>query len=399
MRVAVFAALGTCPSVIAQRDASDRLPAGTPTTTKRTRTKPPPLPTDPASERKLLAVAGEGFRLRSTSHFLIAYDVPGTTLSQLYSRLEVTYYKVHRFCRVRDIPLRLEGGKLEVIFCDRSATYAAHARRVGLEPEGTYGFYSADDNRSVFYNIENAPGVVQLRDQVARARGTFEEMKRLLARRPSGAQQIRVPGAGGRPVTLTIAQANEQLRQRQRSLGKFERKLSCYVERLNQTVIQHEAAHHVLFAGGVHVRGGDNPMWLVEGLAMQFETPPPRPGQTATRVNHWRLGEFRQACEQGALVPLARLLSDNELFTKNVPKRAICYAQAWALVYNLNGRNPDRFADYVRALIARRPGVSVAADEEQRAFRRFFGPVDEKFVKRWEKHILSLPCRSEVMAP
>ncbi|MBN1345521.1 MAG: DUF1570 domain-containing protein [Phycisphaerae bacterium] len=374
--------------------ATSTLPTlGAETTDSNTRGKPPDFRSDPQREAQLAKDVGEGFRLLRTSHFVIAYDVPKQTLEELFSRLEGTFYKVHRFCQTRDIPLDVSTTKLEVIFCDRWSTYANHARQAGVDPKGAYGFYHATSNRSIFYNIEHAPGVVELRKRVTNSKNHLAYLEDLLGSLRPDTDRVRLKYPDGQTATLTVDEGYEELDLNRARLRDTEVQLDRHVEQLNRTVIQHEVAHHVLFAGGVHVRGAVNPTWLVEGLAMQFETPPARPRQSPTTVNNARLGEFRDAHDQKRLIPLERLLSDNLLFVKNTPDRAISYAQAWALVYYLSRKRSDHFAAYVRALSARRPGESIAAEKERQEFCSFFGSIDRKFVSRWEKHILALPYR------
>jgi len=356
--------------------------------------RPPDLRTDPEGERRLIEAAGKGFRIRRTSHFAIAYDVPRSTLARLLTRVEGTYHKVHRFCAVRDIPLSVSGTKLEVTFCDDWQTYVARAGQCRFDAAGTYGYYCQRCGRSVFYNIEHAPGVARLREQADAAKRNLEQIEDVLNHLPPQTDRVRLRRSSGESFTVTVPQAYQELDIARGQLRRSEIELNRTVEQLNQSVIQHEVAHHVLFSGGVHARGADNPYWLLEGLAMQFETPPTRPRRTPTSVNVRRLDDFRQAHKEGILLTLKHLISNNRAFQENAPIRRISYAQAWSLVYYLSRKQSDQFAAYVRALANRRPGVSIAVEHEQREFDRFFGPLDGSFVRRWEKQILSLPHRT-----
>lgn len=362
--------------------------------TRSSAEKPPPLPANAAREQDLLAEAGPGFELRRTSHFVIAYEAQRETLTNLLSRLKATYYKVHRFCYVHEIPLDVKTGKLEVVFCDEWSSYVRQAQAAQMDPSGTYGFFDLARNRSYFCNVEHTPGVVRFKRQIGEAQSSLAQLERTLADVPQDADRIQLRYSDGRTLMVTLREAYDELDGNRRRLRDLEVELARYIEQLNQSVIQHEVAHHVLFAGGVHTAGASNPMWLVEGLAMQFETPPSRPRQTSTSINHDRLGEFRRAHEGGQLLPISRLISDPGLFSKNTPNRAIAYSQAWALVYYLSRNKSDRFAAYVRALAVRRPGVPVAPEHELSEFDRFFGPKDGGVISRWEKHILALPYRA-----
>jgi len=354
----------------------------------------PALPADPAAERRLLSEAGEGFRLRRSRHFAVAYDVPQAALGGLLRRLEDTYASVHRFCQAHDIPLLVSGAKLQIVFCNDWPTYAERARRSRLDPAGTYGFYCQRRDRSVFCNIERTPAVDRLRHEIAQARDDLTAFERVLRDLSPGADRVELSYPDGRVATVTVPEARKELASSRRRLRRLEVRLPRCVERLSRWAIQHEAAHHVLFAGGVHVRGATTPAWLLEGLATQFEGPLAAEAGALPGINDERLREFRRAHEQDRLVPLARLLWDDELFSKNTANRVISYGQAWSLVYYLGRWESERFAAYVRALAARRPGERVAAGYERSEFCRFLGPIDERFVRRWEKHILALPVRT-----
>src|SRR5436190_8860041 len=65
---------------------------------------------------------------------------------------------------------------------------------------------------------------------------------------------------------------------------------------LKDTMI-HEATHQVAFNTGLHSRIGENPRWVVEGLATVFEAPGVRNsgggnGPARTRINHERFMTF-----------------------------------------------------------------------------------------------------------
>ncbi len=386
----VHAAVGSLALVVGACAASSS--AAQPAT-RAGRLALPALPADPVAEEKLLSELGEGFRVRRSQHFSVACDASQAALRGLLRRIEDTYVSVHLFCRAQEIPLRVSGAKLQIVFCNDWSTYAERARRSQLDPAGTYGFYSQRRHRSVFCNIDRAPAVDRLRREIAQARDDLMAFEHVLRDFPPGTDRVELSFPDGRAATVTVPEAHRELANSRLRMRRLEVRLPRDVERLSRWAIQHETAHHVLFAGGVHVRGATTPAWLLEGLATQFEGPLAAEAGALPGINDERLREFRRAHEQGRLIPVARLLLDDELFTKNTANRVISYAQAWSLVYYLSRWESERFAAYVRALAARRPGERVAAGNERSEFCRFLGPIDETFVRRWEKHILALPVR------
>ena len=153
----------------------------------------------------------------------------------------------------------------------------------------------------------------------------------------------------------------------------------CAVETFNRVVLQHEAAHQVLFNLGVHVRGARTPVWLVEGLACQFEVPQSDAQGVLKRVNQMRLGDLRDALgvqrdvadvarsahalEKGKLQPLARLLTAEQFQRASRPAH-VQYAQAWSLVHYLHRQHPKNFAKYVAVLAERTPGTDLSSGDD-----------------------------------
>lgn len=143
---------------------------------------------------------------------------------------------------------------------------------------------------------------------------------------------------------------------------------------VDETVI-HEATHQVAFNTGIHSRIGQNPQWVVEGLATLFEADGVRVRQVAAnvsdRINPERLDWFhkyrRQRRPAGSLEAFVR---DDGLF-KRAPLDA--YSQAWALTFYLVESRPVEFARYLKAIAARDPLTRYDADARLNDFRDAFG--------------------------
>ena len=180
------------------------------------------------------------------------------------------------------------------------------------------------------------------------------------------------------------------------------------VERFNRLVIQHEATHQMFFNLGVHVHGADNPTWLVEGLACQFEVPQTRLAKGPGRVNQMRLGDFREAVgvppetkslsnvayraafETRRLIPLGDFVGDRDAFGRDGNRTAFRYAQAWALVYYLSREHREALAAYLGQLSTRVPGRIAGPERESEDFEVAFGPLDDAFQRAWVSYMLKL---------
>ena len=349
---------------------------------------PPPLPPDEELAADLSKVAGEGFRIRETDHFTIAYDTPYEALRPLIGRLEGTYDAVARFCR--DSGLHRDGpvARLQVILFDQHEDFARHLTGLGLPSATMAGIYNQQTNIAAFCNTLHAPslkGVARRIDQIR------SQLKRLKSQRP------------------TSRATQRRRRELQRELSIVQTRRDVLVKRFNRFVIQHEAAHQMFFNLGVHVRGADNPTWLVEGLACQFEVPQAGSHGGLRRINHMRLADFRDAlgvppgvrelpepaCADALssrrLVPLAELISRPELFSGRDDNIAFRYAQAWALVYYLDRAHREGFAAYLKGLSARTPGKVAGPEREIDEFQALLGAPDGESQRAWISYIGNLP--------
>jgi len=143
---------------------------------------------------------------------------------------------------------------------------------------------------------------------------------------------------------------------------------------VDDTVI-HEATHQVAFNTGIHSRIGQNPQWVVEGLATLFEADGIRArqaeGDVSDRINSERFEWFQNYRRQRRPTDsLEAFLRDDTLF-----KRASldAYSQSWALTFYLVETRPAEFARYLKAISARDPLTRYDADSRVANFRDAFG--------------------------
>jgi len=346
-----------------------------------------PLRIDAAAERSLQRFGGRDCRIRRTDHFVIAYDTADEALRALVWRLEVTYDSVLRFCKINELPARVPDTRLGVVFFERYEDYAAYAAMAGFSHHGSAGFFNQQNNVAAFVNVAHLPELAPLDQNIADSRDRL--------------QQLRDRQAKGR-----------ELLEERRNLTRLTGLRDRLIERTNQMVVQHEVAHHVFFNIGVHVFGGQNPGWLVEGLACLFETPPSVSGGGAGTTNQFRLRDFRAVLgngqpagritadalphtyDTGRFVHLSELIGDEGLFTRrNDPSLPFYYSQAWSLVYYLQQRHREEFAQYLRLLAGRSFGVKLSSQRELADFTSAFGPLNERFENLWVTYVLSLPYK------
>jgi hypothetical protein len=153
----------------------------------------------------------------------------------------------------------------------------------------------------------------------------------------------------------------------------------------NVATIMHEAAHQMSFNTGMLNRGGDQPLWLAEGLATYCE---------ATEQGHWkgigasnpeRLRPLAAALRgQQKLLPLRSLVeSDQWLRGPGGGKRVmIGYAQSWALFRMLMDEQPRAMTRYFELIYPRRTPDHRLAD-----FTQVFGADLAKLERRHHDYI------------
>lgn len=330
---------------------------------------------------EIIEALGPQFRKHETEHFSIHYDTSYETLRPLTARLEGIYDAIERFRLTLDLPAVAAHSRLPIVVFASYKDFAAYAEKAGLSPGGIAGFYRPRTNISAFVDVLDSPSLRPLHNELNR-------LDALMHRQ-------------GTPAAL--GQNHADLANRAISLKAHR---DALVETFNRLVLQHEAAHQVLFNLGVHVRGARTPLWLVEGLACQFEVPQSDANGILKRVNHMRLGDLREALgvqrnatnaeslwrkalEKGTLMPLDELLTA-EQFGGDQNQLTARYAQAWSLVHYLHRQHPRDFANYLAVLAARTPDMQPTADDEIEAFESAFGAVDEAFTRAWLTHALRL---------
>lgn len=374
----------------------------------------PVLELDLAQERSLAAEPGPGFRVKRTSHFLIAYDTKPEVVEDLTNRLEQTYHMVFQFCDMNGIRSQRPDRRMEVIFFDKRAAYETYARSQGVSAVGTFGLYLQMTNRSFFFNAANDEQVVRLQAQIAAGKASIDRLEQQLRSMPANGAMIEVRFSNGERIVGTKAEVERRVGKKidedRAELKKIEMRQRSYCDKINQAVIQHETAHQTLFNAGLHVRGAGNPKWLIEGLACLFETPPGPPGSGFSVLNTTRLEDFRQAVggntkrqltsrdyvqavEAGLLASPKQLILHPYSLDARGDAGLRNYAVAWALTHYLQRNQRDQLAAYLLDVSVRMPGDNPSPQQELELFEDHFGPIDEAFLRRFSGYILGLTAR------
>ncbi len=380
-------------------------------------TRGPVLERDPSQEALLAKQAGPNFKVKRTSHFLIAYDTADEVARELDIRLEQTYHMVFLFCEMNGVQARWPDRRLEVIFFDKRPTYERHVARLGVNAGGTFGIYHQQTNRSYFFNATNDEQVLRLKEQIAASNANINNLQQSLRNMPANGGIIEVRFSDGERIVGSKAEVekrvNKKLNEARAELKKVEARQQRYCDQINQTVIQHETAHQTLFNAGLHVRGAGNPKWLIEGLACLFETPPGPPGSGFSALNAARLEDFRvgvggqtkrrltsrdyeTAIQTGRMVSPKELILNPELLNARGDAALHNYAVAWGLAHYLQRNQREQLAAYLLDVSSRLPGDDPTPQQELELFEEHFGPIDEIFLRKFSGYILGLTARAQL---
>lgn len=370
------------------------------------------LPVEPDREQALLEQVGDHFKIRRTGHFVIAYDVPESVARELTARVERTYMSVTRFCRVAGITARPLTRRLEALFFNEPADYIRYCRSLRFRSEGTFGVYSQATNRAAYLNVRNDPRMQGLHADIHTARQTLDRLRKALEAIEGRQTPIELRYSDGRTVRMTKEDVAGQIEDTAQRLDTLQARQYRYEDHVNRSVIQHETAHQALFNLGVHTRGRWNPLWIVEGLACLFETPPSTSGAGIGAVNAIRLLDFREAVNpadprgrlrpedildaiaDGRLTAPAELIDRPNLLGQRGRKGTTHYAVAWALTHYLHRAQTAELAAYLRAVARRQIDEPPSRAESRALFEAHFGTLDERFLRRWAWYMARLPVRT-----
>jgi len=348
---------------------------------------PQKLPPDPDLAAQLIGITSKDYRIRESEHFTICYDTDYAAVRSMTGRLEGTYDAIARFSESLKWTDGLPDYRMGVILFDQFDAFAQYTKNAGLSASTMAGFYSQQTNLSAFCHTLNSPAMKNIVQQIDHIE------KRL--------QSFNSRSYSSSEVQARIDATLQQLRS-------LQLQRDAIVKRINRYVIQHEAAHQMLFNIGVHALRKYNPNWLVEGLACQFETPQTDPRGQLRRTNHMRLADFRdalgvglkakrvteqeykEAVRDGQWVPLADFITDPDLFIQRDEKVTFRYAQAWALVFYLHRKHKDEFSKYLNAITLLELKAYPDREHILNTFETIFSKTDESMEADWIKTMLKL---------
>ncbi|HEY3964903.1 MAG TPA: DUF1570 domain-containing protein [Planctomycetaceae bacterium] len=289
--------------------------------------------------KQLQAELGGGFEVVVTRHYVICTSARRPYAQWCGALFERLYLSFHNYWKQRGLKLAEPEFPLVALVFAGEREFATFATKdAGADAATAKGYYSIGTNRMVLYDLTAAD---------AKPIGDSSDIDRQVA-----------------AVPYNIA-----------------------------TVI-HEATHQIAFNSGMHTRYADNPLWLVEGMAMYFETPDlsSKTGwKTAGAVNDERLRQFRGFISAGRRKPdsLTMLISSDARFN-DADQAADAYAEAWALSFYLIRTRKEAYVKYLNSLAAK-PRLVIDTPAERLAdFKAAFGDDLKQIETELMKHVKRL---------
>ena len=277
---------------------------------------------------------GQGFEIRTTRHYVVA--APQGRARQYADLFESIYRTFYMHFAVRGFRIAEPEFPMVAIIFPSQRNFARYASSEGVKAQsGLLGYYMPYSNRVALFEGRSRQ-TSQLLSPALRsdASGLFE----------NGQQALEVP------QPFATIQAG-----------------------LRDTMI-HEATHQVAFNVGLHARIGENPKWVVEGLATVFEPDGIRDSSKGrsirNRINRERYVWFQNFVKKRRKPDsLAAFVQGDDLFRTNALD---AYAQAWALSFFLIETRARDYAGFLKKTANRDHMTQLTRQERLRVFSSSF---------------------------
>jgi len=258
----------------------------------------------------------------------------------------------------------------------------------------THGYFHPTWNAVVAYDERSSDKQREGRETAIARREELRRFQTTVDRMPARAK-LRVALVGESARTLGPAEALALLDRLEREVRREELLLDLERRAINEGTSTHELIHLLAANSGLLPRHDALPIWLQEGLAMQFEVI--RGGRWAGigRVHDIRLSDWRRIQPLPRLEPLVRDAGYGRGYQRDL------YAQAWSLVFFLRSQHSRQFITYLDLL--RGPDATLSelspSDRFYTAFQRAFGPDLDSLENDWHEFMASLKTPLELHAP
>lgn len=242
----------------------------------------------------------------------------------------------------------------------------------------TRGYFHPTWNAVVIYDARSSEQQRGDREAFAKRREELATLREGLQGLPASGR-LRIAMAGRRPQVVGKSDGRALVDRLGRDVRRGELLLEAERRAYDEGITAHEMVHLLSADGGLNPRHDAFPIWLQEGLAMQFEVV--RGGRWAGigRPHDIRLPDWRRIQPAPPLEPLLRDKGFGRGYNRDP------YVEAWALVYFLRARRGDQFLKFLDLLRAPRPDPDFPKHLD--IFRRAFGDDLDSLELEWHQDL------------
>jgi Protein of unknown function (DUF1570) len=345
-----------------------------------------------ADFRKVLGISTS---IARGPHVVLLHQLTEAEADERIALLERVISGYYLFFAAQGIELRVPDHRLICAwFADRK-DYLAFLRAQNADAFATTkGYYHPTWNAVVAYDALSSDQQQSGRETARARREELRNFQATVDRLPARAR-LRVTLTGESARTVGRAAALALIDRLEREVLREELLLDLERRAINEGTAAHEIIHLLAANSGLLPRHDAFPVWLQEGLAMQFEVI--RGGRWAgiSRANDPRLPDWRRIQPPPRLEPLIRDAGYGRGYRRDL------YAQAWSLVYYLRTQHPAQFLTFLDLL--RSPDASLAdltpSERSLAAFRRAFGSELETLERNWHQTMATVQTPLERHAP
>ncbi|GIW87561.1 MAG: hypothetical protein KatS3mg108_1885 [Isosphaeraceae bacterium] len=277
----------------------------------------------------------QGYQIERGPHVLVWHRHRSVDAKARVALLERVFTAFYLDAARHGLILEIPAARLPSIWFAERSDYLGYLEREGAAGfENTRGYHHPIRGLAASYDARSDDDQRRARRAIAARRSELAAFRKRITQAPQQAR-IRLGPQGTPGKSSTAADAIGELDRLERDLDRQELLLDLTWQALDEGNAAHELIHQLVSRSSLAPRHAAFPIWLHEGLAMQFE---------AFRGGLWagagtpvaiRLRDFRAI---RPAPPLAPLLRDAGL---SAGYRDDSYAQAWAWVFYLRQNRPD----------------------------------------------------------
>jgi Protein of unknown function (DUF1570) len=276
-------------------------------------------------------------------------------------------------------------------FADRSDYLSFLKSQAAGAFQNTRGYYHPTWNAVVSYDARSAESDQQEQAVFAARRDELKRFQAILDRLPPRGR-ARVVLADEPARTLDKTEGAALIGRLERDVRRRELLLADRRRAMDDGIAAHETIHLLAATSGLQPRHDAFPIWLQEGLAMQFEVVRGGVWAGIGRAHDIRLTDWRNIAPPPPLEPLVRDRGFGRGYQRDP------YVQAWALVYFLRARRSVEFVTFLDLLRSPGPaGEDVPSPLD--AFQRAFGSDLNSLERAWHEFLRESATPLERNAP